>query len=124
MIIIKGDTPSKKNSRNIFCRGGKPVNTPNQRYKDWHEDALWQLKEQKVFACPYQEIKLEITIYPKTKRKSDLTNKAESIMDLLVDAEVIDDDHWFICKEINLKFGGVDSKNPRAEITFCEVMKI
>ena len=48
MIKIKGDVPSKKNSRNIFVRGGKPVNIPNKNYKEWSEEALWQLKEQKA----------------------------------------------------------------------------
>ena len=54
--------------------------------------------------------------FPADKRKADLTNKAESIMDLLVDTKIIEDDNWFIINNINLKFGGVDTKNPRAEI--------
>jgi hypothetical protein len=57
-----------------------------------------------------------ITFYPPDRNAGDLTNKAESIMDLLVDMEILEDDNWFICSDIHLKFGGVDKQNPRAEI--------
>ena len=120
-ITIHGDTPSKKNSRIILCRGGKPVNIPSKHYREWHKDALWQLREQKVFSCPYKEIRAEIEIFPKTKRKADLTNKAESVMDLLVDAEVLEDDNWYIVKEVRIVFGGVDKDNPRAEFELKEI---
>lgn len=59
---------------------------------------------------------VELIFYPSTRRKADATNKAESIMDLLVDAGIIEDDNWFIVPELSLKFGGVDKLNPRAEI--------
>lgn len=118
-IIIAGDTPSKKNSRNIFCRGGFPVNIPNQRYKDWHETGLWQLK--KIKPINSETVSVSIMIFPKTKRKSDLTNKAESVMDLLVDAGILPDDNWFVVQQIILSFGGVDKENPRAEVEITPI---
>jgi len=120
-ITIQGDTPSKKNSRIVLCRGGKPVNIPGKNYRNWHEDALWQVKEQNIAICSYKEVKAEIKIFPKTKRKADLTNKAESIMDLLVDAGILEDDNWYIVKEVRIIFGGVDKDNPRAE---CELKEV
>ena len=59
---------------------------------------------------------ISIKIYAPDKRKADLTNKAESIMDLLVDNGKIEDDNWFVIGDIRLLFGGVDKVNPRAEI--------
>lgn len=86
---------------------------PNARYKDWHRGASKQLYRVPNFGKPNL---IELTFFPKTKRGSDLTNKAESIMDLLVDNGVLLDDNWFIVGNVSLKFGAVDPKNPRVEI--------
>lgn len=60
---------------------------------------------------------IELILYPSTKRRADLTNKAESILDLLVDCRIIEDDNWFVVPKVILQFGGVDKTNPRVEIT-------
>ena len=117
IITIKGDTPSKKNSKRIFRNQytGKPFIASSEVYERWYRGAMPQLKG----VQPVGEIsRVGIIFYPKTRRASDLTNKAESIMDLLVDAGIIEDDNWFICPDIRLKFGGVDHENPRAEVMF------
>ena len=89
------------------------MNIPSKDYRDWHETASFQILAQ-------HPKKLEsgssvcITIYSADKRPADLTNKAESIMDLLVDMGILEDDNWFVCPRIYLEFGGVDKLNPRA----------
>jgi hypothetical protein len=57
-----------------------------------------------------------ITIFAPNKVKDDISNKAESIMDLLVDNGVIEDDNWFEVPALYLAFGGVDKENPWAEV--------
>lgn len=115
--IITGDVPSKKNSRNIFSRQGKIFNIPNRKHQEWHEYAMWQLRQFSKNRTPiYNIASIQITFYPSHKRKSDLSNKAESVMDLLVDAGVIEDDNWFEVPALLLGFGGVDKENPRCEI--------
>lgn len=88
---------------------------PSKSYREWQEAKSWELKAQKL---PKLEgfKKIEITIYAPDKRSADLSNKTESIMDLLVDNGVIEDDNWFICGRIEMIFGGVDTQNPRADI--------
>jgi len=61
-----------------------------------------------------------MVFYPSTRRKGDLDNKATSILDLLKDAGVIEDDNWFVIPTLFLIFGGVDRQNPRCEITIYE----
>lgn len=112
MITIKGRTPSKKNAKIMVCRGKFPMLLPSERYTAWHKEAMAQL----IGIDKIKSDKLRITIYPPDSRKADLTNKAESVMDTLVDAGLLEDDNWFIVNEITLKFGGVDKENPRAEI--------
>ena len=114
-FTILGRVPSKKNSKVMVCRGKFPILLPSAKYQEWHKDASKQLTgAYKVGICPST---IEIKLFSPDMRKSDLTNKAESIMDLLVDNGVLEDDNWFCCPNISLKFGGQDKENPRAEIS-------
>ena len=119
-IIITGSVPSKKNSKVFSFRGNRPMLFPGKCYQQWHKQALNQLygiRYESALFGPLKKIKeIRITIYAVDRRKADLTNRAESVMDLLVDAGILEDDNWFICGAVNLKFGGVDRENPRAEI--------
>lgn len=114
IITLHGRVPSKKNSKTIVCRGKYPMLLSGPKYLEWHKDASKQIiGAYKRCLCPSE---IEITIYPPDKRKSDLSNKTESVMDLLVDNNVLEDDNWFCCPYVVMKFGGVDKKNPRAVI--------
>lgn len=67
-------------------------------------------------AVPIECAEVEITITFADRRKSDLTNKAESIMDLLVDLGVLSDDDHQSCPKLTLRSGGVDKDHAGAEI--------
>lgn len=118
-IVVKGRIPSKKNEKISMVRNGKLFIMPSKRFKEWHEQAVWDLKIQNIELIENVE-RVEIVLYAPDKRRSDLTNKAESLMDLLVDVKILEDDNWFIVGDIHLKFGGVDRENPRAEIFIKE----
>ena len=83
-----------------------------------YAQAIPQLRDKRSIAGQISAI--EIVVFPATRRRGDLTNKAESVMDLLVDCKVIEDDNWFSVPRVNLIFGGVDRTNPRAEVTIYE----
>ena len=114
-ITIDGNTPSKKNSRNIFVKNGRIINIPSPKYNTWHESALWQLKTQQV---PKLEpnYKIQVVFYFKDNRSRDLDNSLASICDVLQDAEIIKGDNWQNLNEIHIFAGGIDKKRPRAEI--------
>ena len=115
-IIISGRIPSKKNSRCLFVRGGKMMNIPSKKYKEWHVDASEQLQEYKRTKPLQGPLSIDLSFWAPDKRKTDLTNKAESILDLLVDNGILADDNWYIVSEVVLMFEGVDKDNPRCEI--------
>ncbi len=125
-FTIYGRIPSKKNSKIIICRGNRPMLIPSKSHKYWHEEQSWKLKETKriikkpLDLCPI----IYIDFYSPDSRRSDISNKVESIMDLLVDNEIIQDDNWFICPILVLRFCGIDKDNPRAEITITVPTKI
>lgn len=112
--VIWGATPSKKNSKIMVCRGKFPILLPSSKYTQWHKDALLQLTGMKPIASK----QLWLTFYAGDNRKFDLTNKAESIMDTLVDAGLIEDDNYSVISELTLKFGGVDKGNARCQIDY------
>lgn len=72
-------------------------------------DQYWQ---QKMYDC----CEIKMTIYFPDRRRSDLTNKAESVMDLLVDFWILKDDSHDVVYTLHLHSGWVDKENPRAEI--------
>lgn len=109
-----GNVPSKKNSKIMVCRGKFPVLLPSTKYKEWHQSALKQLEGiRKIRAS-----KLTLTFVSGDNRKFDLTNKAESIMDTLVDAGLIKDDNYSVIPELVLKFGGVEKDSAHCLIEY------
>lgn len=112
IITLKGRIPSKKNSKIFVNRGGRTFLIPSPQYTAWHEEQSWMVKKYKLVDVS----SITITIYFPDMRSSDLTNKAESIMDLLVDSNIIKDDNWQCVPKLTLVSGGLDRLNPRAEI--------
>ena len=97
-------------------------NIPSKKYKEWHDGASNQLLKQRK--RPVRGIRdISIHFWAPDKRKTDLTNKAESILDLLVDNGILEDDNWFVVGKLTLYLAGVDKDNPRAEIEINEVKR-
>lgn len=121
-ITLTGRVPSKKNSRKLFVRNGKIFNLPSNDYRDWLEDASWQLKAFKKTVF-YPQNRIICTFYAGDKRKFDLSNKFESIADALVDNAMIPDDNYTVLTEVILLYGGYERGRPRTEIEIQEYIK-
>ena len=98
-LILTGNIPSKKNSR-VNTKAGKSF--PSAKFTAWQNDALWQIKQQthKRFVKP---VRLEATVYFGTNVRADLDNRITSILDMLVEAMVLQDDKWQYVPEIHAK---------------------
>ena len=92
------------------------MSLPSDNYRKWHKDATLQLSALSL-PSKLQGCSVFIELYAPTKRKGDLTNKAESVMDLMVDNHILEDDNWDCVHRVVLMYGGVDKKDPRVEIT-------
>lgn len=110
-LFISGRVPSKKNSR-INTRSGRSF--PSKKYTEWHTGAMWEVKSQKP-NMGIERCEAHLIFHMPDRRRADLTNKAESVMDLLVDAGVITDDSWQVVTPITLH-GFYDKKNPGVEV--------
>ena len=116
-LTLLGRIPAKKNSRKMCrnARTGKRFTVPSDRYTEWHDNAKGQLFVQyhkKILEV--QEIQMDF--YMPDNIRKDLTNTAESVMDLLVDCEILEDDSWQHIPRIFLDARGIDKQNPRVDI--------
>ena len=90
-IVFQGHIPSKKNSK-VVTRSGHIV--PSKAYREWHTRELITLIGVGCVPAPFA-IDYQFWIGgTKIPADFDLSNALESINDLLVDAEVIEDDRW------------------------------
>jgi hypothetical protein len=96
----------------MVCRGKFPILLPSSKYTTWHKDALKQLSGKQQIEAK----EITLTFFAQDNRKFDLTNKAESIMDTLVDGGLLPDDNYSVVGILHLRFGGVEKDNARCEI--------
>lgn len=108
---IHGNIPPKKNSKQIFVNSktGRPFITASKGYKKWSQEQQLILKTSVKF-CLNDVHSISLNFHFKTKRRCDLTNKAESVMDLLTDIGLIADDCWQVVPKLKL-FGEKDDKD-------------
>jgi Holliday junction resolvase RusA-like endonuclease len=92
-LVLIGRIPSKKNSRITDRRTGRSF--PSASYTSWVKLMSKQISAQfLIFNSELLTNGIFIRIYYPDNRKADLTNKSESIMDLLVDTGILEDDNW------------------------------
>ena len=110
---IPGRVPSKKNSKRWLQRGARRYLVPSEQFNAWHEEMMLRIRPHRP-KTPIVRASVAITFCAENKRRFDLSNAAESVMDLLVDAWILADDSWKVVPELKLLFGGVEPK-PRGQ---------
>ena len=110
-ITLQGLVRPKKNSKRIVMGlGKKPVLLSSLGFLAWHKSAMIQLAQgsypRNKISTP---ISVKIQFMLSDSRRRDLTNMAESVMDLLVDYGIIEDDRWQICRFVSMVgFGALE----------------
>lgn len=115
-LTLRGAVPSKKNSKRRIKRGNHIFMVPSLAHEVWHREQMIAARDWKI-KIPGPVIRVFIEFTAGDRRSADLSNKQESIMDLLVDAGVIKDDNWFIVPELGSKLVAVDKERPHATVT-------
>ena len=118
-LTILGQTPSKKNAKQIVRVRGRLALISSKRHAEWHKSAVEQLKtilEDEVTINSELKHEINYMFYCKDLRRRDTSNMLESINDLLVDVGILKDDDW---QHVRIGFADadLDRENPRAEIT-------
>lgn len=121
-IVISGRIPSKKNQKQIVYVRGRPLIVESKRHREWYKAAMLEMDATKKAydgvngQLPIPCSRLTFTLFAPDARKGDLSNKFESVADLLVGAGVLEDDNWCVMPQVLMQYGGIDRQNPRAEV--------
>lgn len=114
-IILHGRPYTKKNSNRIIYIKGKPRIVPSDNYKKYEKDCIRQITGVHRKKIDYP-INLKVLYYMPTRHRVDLVNLLEATCDILVRANVLEDDNCNIIKSHDGCQVLYDKKNPRAEI--------
>jgi Holliday junction resolvase RusA-like endonuclease len=118
-LTLPGRVPSKKNSKRWMKFGHRMVLVPSVQFNAWHEEMMLRIRRYRP-KQPIPKAKVAIMFFAENRRRFDLSNAAESVMDLLVDAGILEDDSAENVPELVLTYGGVDPRKARAEVAINE----
>ena len=114
-IELAGLPPAKKNSRRNFKSG---VSLPSVRYEVWNKYAVAEISEQWDEEPLSQTSSMCVTFSISDKRRKDLDNMLTSVLDMLVDCSVLEDDTWQICSNITIR--GLEAEQDLTTIQIWE----
>ena len=116
-VILKGRIPSKKNSSWSMTRGNRQLRFPSSKYTKREKEQLAALKEQEILPMGFnQPLEIQYKFWRPDNRKTDISNKLESVNDMLKRYWLLEDDNSTIVKYIKAIAMWVDKENPRCEI--------
>lgn len=126
---ILGDPRTKKNSMDIVSFGKKCFHCGKRQYtklvqgkanREYTEAALWQLnpKPPRPIDCA---VNVKCLFYMQTHRKVDSLNLLATVDDLLVEAQILEDDNSRIVVAHDGSRVLYDKNNPRVEITITKM---
>ena len=103
--------------RNLHHRS---MNDAKHIYKEIVAEATRNLSP-----LPKGKLRFTYTLYPKSKRRMDLSNSLSAIQkftdDALVELGFIEDDDYTIVSEVIYRFGEVDKDNPRCILRIAAI---
>lgn len=123
-FFLKSQVPAQKNQKvmAINRRTGKPFPMTSKSVAKWKSDAndLLDLLEIKGIAGP---VEISLNFVHKDKRKRDIDNEVSTVLDLLKNRKIIEDDNCFVLRKIVAQFDGVSKENPGVYITIKPIDK-
>lgn len=107
-------------SLEAIIAGGRPRLISSNAFLTWHEEMMLRIRAKRS-KKPIPKAGVAITLFAENRRRFDLSNAAESVMDLLVDAQFLTDDSAANVPHLQLTFGGVEPKKARVEVEITEL---
>lgn len=122
-VMEKIVVPSKKNSQRMVINKTtlKVMPMPSLQHEKWHKSHFSFFLNQKKkmeaegFQLPIYRCKVKVYFYFPESGVRDLSNKFETLADILTDTGIILDDRYQVLKPVTLD-GWCDRSRPRTEI--------
>ena len=118
-ITLRGRPITKKNSQRIVRAGKFPKILPSKQYESYQEQCAYQLM--RVKKVTEKSLNMQCVYYMPTRHRVDLVNLLEATCDILVAADVIEDDNSKIIAGHDGSRVLYDKEDPRVEITLKEI---
>lgn len=111
---------TKKNSQRIITVHGRPCIIPSKKYKEYEKDCGWYLTTKAGWHPIQYPVNVKTIFYMPTRRRVDLVNLQEAILDILVKYGIIEDDNKNIVASMDGSRVFYDKERPRTEITITD----
>lgn len=110
---------TKKNSQQIIYNKklGRPMVIPSKAYLQYQKDAHWFMPKVAI----EEPVNVKAVFYMPTRRRVDLVNLQEALLDVLVYYGVLADDNFTIVHSMDGSYVDYDKERPRTEV---EIWKI
>jgi Holliday junction resolvase RusA-like endonuclease len=90
---------------------------PSKKYKEYEKAALLFIPRCETI---YKPVNVKCLFYMPTRRKCDLVNMQEAILDVMVKAGLLADDNYSIVQSMDGSRVLYDKENPRTEVYITE----
>lgn len=106
---------TKKNSQKIIWHRstGRPMIVPSEVFKEYEHSCAWFMPHIKTIKEP---VNVQAVFYMPTRRRVDLVNLQEALLDVLVHYKVLEDDNCHIVATMDGSRVEYDKKQPRTEV--------
>ncbi|MDO4605495.1 MAG: RusA family crossover junction endodeoxyribonuclease [Helcococcus sp.] len=119
-LVIKGRPITKKNSSQVICKPF-PRLIPSKQFRLYEKSALWQIPANKRLKIN-SKCNMKCIYYMPTRHKVDLVNLLSATCDILVNANVIEDDNSNIIASHDGSRVDHDRSNPRVEVFITKII--
>lgn len=115
LLTLKGTPITKKNHMRILKARGRHFLAQSEQYTAYEQECMMQIPQytRQSIADP---VNVRTVYFMPTHRRVDLTNLMEATHDILVRANVLQDDNCNIIKTVDGSCVEYDKENPRVEI--------
>lgn len=108
---------TKKNHQQIIWNKNRPMVIPSKQYREYEHDCAY-------FMPPYKmegQVNVKAHFYMSTRRRVDLVNLLQALLDILVKYGVLEDDNSKVVVSVDGSRVFYDKDNPRTEVEITEV---
>lgn len=110
---------TKKNHQQIIYnkKTRRPMVIPSKEYINYERQVGCFIPFMNTIDTP---VNVKAVFYMPTRRRVDLVNLQEALLDILVKYEVISDDNCKIVASMDGSYVDYDKYNPRTEVEICQ----